>query len=342
MNNPKITIAVPVYGVEKYIEKCATSLFEQTYSNIEYVFVNDCTKDRSIEILQEVANRYPARKPFIHIIQHHKNRGISAARNTGVSASTGKFIMHVDSDDYIEINTIELAVKRQQETEADIVSFNACAHKPRYNEYYNHPHYSSPKEMAVLIISQKAPISIWGRLIRLSLYKDNNINTEEGTNMGDDYQVSPILAYYAKKVSTLNKTLYHYNCTNISSSTYSFSENISNQTWRSVELLNLFFQHKEKMFIDALEFIKIKLIAEHITICCQNDMGRKYYLFLRNKLKNTDKNIWKKLSLERRIILYLTNFPLLKAYVSIATCVNFHYSKLCAIIYKYNNKNLAN
>ena len=77
-----VSICVPVYGVETYIEQCAISLFEQTYQNIEYIFVNDCTPDKSIEILKSVINRYPNKKSSIHILSHEKNKGLGAARNS--------------------------------------------------------------------------------------------------------------------------------------------------------------------------------------------------------------------------------------------------------------------
>ena len=69
-----ITIIIPIYGVEKYIERCATSLFEQTLNNIEYIFVDDATPDKSIEILTNVLERYPQRKPQVTIIRHARNQ----------------------------------------------------------------------------------------------------------------------------------------------------------------------------------------------------------------------------------------------------------------------------
>ena len=108
MEIKKVSILVPVYGVEKYIERCARSLFEQTYDNIEYIFVDDCTKDRSIVILQKVLEGYPNRKNQVKILHHEKNRGLSAARNTALDASTGDYLMHVDSDDYLRKDAVLL------------------------------------------------------------------------------------------------------------------------------------------------------------------------------------------------------------------------------------------
>ena len=103
----KVSICVPIYGVEQYIERCVRSLFEQTYENIQYIFVNDCTKDKSIEILQQLLVQYPHRESQVHIITHDRNRGLGAARNTAVDAATGEFLFHVDSDDYIDVTTID-------------------------------------------------------------------------------------------------------------------------------------------------------------------------------------------------------------------------------------------
>lgn len=84
-----VSILVPVYGVEKYIERCARSIFEQTYRNLDIVFVDDCSPDKSIEILKRVLEDCPKRKAQTRIIRHEQNRGLAAARNTVVAAATG-------------------------------------------------------------------------------------------------------------------------------------------------------------------------------------------------------------------------------------------------------------
>ena len=119
-----VSILVPVYKVEKYIEQCARSLFEQTYDNLEYIFLDDCSPDNSIEILKRVMEDYPERKAQVRIIRHERNRGLAAARNTALDAANGPFVTHVDSDDYLGRDAIRLLVKKQEETGADIVSGN--------------------------------------------------------------------------------------------------------------------------------------------------------------------------------------------------------------------------
>ena len=102
-----VSICIPIFGVEHSIERCSRSLFSQTYTNIEYIFVNDCTKDKSMEILSKVIVEYPNRISAIRIISHKKNRGLAAARNTAIENCTGDFVMHVDSDDYLESTHFE-------------------------------------------------------------------------------------------------------------------------------------------------------------------------------------------------------------------------------------------
>ena len=118
---PKVSVVLPVYGEEKYIERCARSLFEQTLDDIEYIFVNDCTKDRSIDILNEVINDYPARKQQIRIVHHEKNKGLPFARQSGWQVATGEYVANCDSDDWVDLNLYEMMYKEAIEKNADIV-----------------------------------------------------------------------------------------------------------------------------------------------------------------------------------------------------------------------------
>ena len=97
----KISILVPIYNVSKYIERCAHSLMEQSYENIEYVFVDDCTPDNSITLLKGVIAKYPHRQDQVKIISHEHNKGLAGARITALNSATGDYVVHVEADDYI-------------------------------------------------------------------------------------------------------------------------------------------------------------------------------------------------------------------------------------------------
>ena len=204
MEYPLVSILVPIYGVEQYIEHCAVCLFEQTYSNIEYIFIDDCTQDNSIGILLNIILHYPSREQNIKIIHHEKNKGLAGARNTAVAAASGDFVLHVDSDDYIEKNCVELLVAKQMETSADIVSSGIMCHKGVKEFQWMTPNDSS-HDYSLKLIKRIVPVNIWGRLIRRRLYTDNNLYLNEGINMGEDYQIIPRLVYYANIIDVVDK-----------------------------------------------------------------------------------------------------------------------------------------
>lgn len=115
MPNELVTIVVPVYNVEKYLERCINSLVHQTYSPLEIILVDDGSTDGSPAVCDRFASEYP----FIHVI-HQKNGGLSAARNTGTKNSMGTYICYVDSDDYCDLDMVEYLVYLKDKYHADM------------------------------------------------------------------------------------------------------------------------------------------------------------------------------------------------------------------------------
>ena len=105
----RISIIVPIYNVEPYIERCLRSVMIQTYSNIECILVDDCTLDNSMKICDCLLGNYIGPIEF-KVLHHDHNRGLSAARNTGTDAATGEYIFYLDSDDEITPDSISLMV----------------------------------------------------------------------------------------------------------------------------------------------------------------------------------------------------------------------------------------
>lgn len=215
-----VSVLVPIYGVEQYIERCARSLFEQTYPNIEFVFVNDCTRDRSIEILLQVLKDYPHRAEMVKLISHDCNRGIASTRNTAMNNATGEFVSYVDSDDWLEPNAIELLVKRQIETRADIVSGNMYIHSHEGVIEFVQPKYDNKEQMLLMQFPPTHDHDLFRRIIRRSLYEDNSIRCIDGCDMGEDRYLMVQLCYLAKEISTTNDFVYNYNTYNSNSYTH--------------------------------------------------------------------------------------------------------------------------
>lgn len=191
-----ISILVPVYGVEKHIEECAVSLFSQSYKDLEYVFVDDCSPDSSIDVLRNVLLRFPERKGQVNIIRHECNRGLGAARKTALDAATGEYVIAVDSDDVLIKDAVEKLSRQQQQTGADIVDGALCRLTSKGIGPALLPYHGDKEKMLRLMLLQNTiSHNLCGRLVRKSLYTKNGINSIEGVNMAEDYAVSPRLLY---------------------------------------------------------------------------------------------------------------------------------------------------
>lgn len=121
---PKVSVIIAVYKAEPFIERCARSLFGQTLDDIEYIFVDDCSPDRSIEVMQRVLADYPERKPLVRVIRHEVNQGVSITRQDGVDAATGDYIIHCDPDDWLDLDAYEVVYNEAVKHRSDLVMFD--------------------------------------------------------------------------------------------------------------------------------------------------------------------------------------------------------------------------
>ena len=290
-----ISIIVPIYNVEKYIERCAISLFEQTYKNIEYVFVNDCTPDRSIDILKSVLSRYPSRQNVVTIVNHKKNQGLAVARNSGLAKCSGNFIIHVDSDDYLEPNAIELLVKNQVETDADIVTGMALKHNLDYDVLLPQPHYESKATMVLDMMQLTINHTVWRRLIRKSLYDEHQIRAKEGVNCGEDCWMMTRLAYYASSFSFVDEVVYHYDCTREDSYTAAKKNSLNKKKIKddiaTAKLIIDFFKDKEQVFYDEANTVALNYM-NNVLFSCARMKDQPYFYEILSQMKSIDKKYW--------------------------------------------------
>jgi glycosyltransferase involved in cell wall biosynthesis len=239
-----VSILVPIYNVSKYIERCARSLFEQTFENIEYIFVDDCSPDNSLEILLAVMNDYPTRDGMIKVIRHNENKGLAAARNTALQSSQGDYIMHVDSDDYVDINIVKELYKLSESGEADITVCDVFfCYESKHTIYENDVPEEKHKYLDALF-SRKSMFNMFGKLYRKKFIIENSIFSIEGLNQGEDFAVYPRMVYHANKCLKLDKPLYHYNQVNTNSYSRTMTEKGRNEVLRATEILADFFSQK--------------------------------------------------------------------------------------------------
>lgn len=220
MTEPKVSILVPIYNVEAYIEQCVRSLFEQTWGNCEYIFVNDCTPDGSIEVLRRVASDYPNRATEIKIIDHEHNCGVATARNTALDNATGDYILFVDSDDYVKTDLVSRVVALATQSGADITNCgysNVSADQHCVNVCSPWVGDNVASARAVLGQSHIVHNHIHGMLIRRSLWEEHHIRFTPHIDFGEDYSVLPQLLYFAQGLANIADFLYIYRTQNAGS-----------------------------------------------------------------------------------------------------------------------------
>lgn len=272
---PLVSIIIPVYKVEKFIERCARSIFEQTYENLEIIFVNDCTPDNSIEILNNVLKDYPHRKQQTRIINFETNQGVASVRNVGIKNSTGKYSIQFDSDDYVESTMIEEMVAIAEKEKADIT---VCDFMNIYTTHSVHVHVNpslNPHVLLQQVLTGEVHSSLCNKLIKRALYLKYDITFIEGLNMREDLSVMFRLLYFAKKISYISKPFYNYILTNTTSYTATkMSPAHQKNAFELIRLMQSFFDTNldTKEFQQAFKFFKAGIIC---SIALYGDL--KYY-----------------------------------------------------------------
>lgn len=208
---PKVSVIIPIYGVEEYIERCARSLFEQTLDDMEFVFVDDCTKDNSITILENVIKDYSNRQKQIKIIHHDVNKGLSHARETGVKSATGEYIGHCDSDDWVSAQMYESMYNKAVDNNLDFVKcghYVSNGHDYTAVEVFGGEEISSEDAIRYLLL-WRGWNSIWDTLVKRSIYLENRIEFTDFPMLEDFFVTSQVLMN-TKSIEIVNEPLYYY------------------------------------------------------------------------------------------------------------------------------------
>lgn len=209
--NPNVSLLVAVYKASAYIEKCVESIFNQTFEDIEYIFVNDATPDNSIEKLQDILERFPKRKEQAKIIHHIVNKGSASSKNEAINVATGNYILFVDSDDYIEPDMVERLYQKAIQENADIVVSDMIMeysdHSVIVNDYLSD---NKNEYFSDLIKNEQSHSFLCNKLVRRSLYLHPKCRVPNGLNYYEDRHIMTRLYYFAKKIVKVDRAFYHY------------------------------------------------------------------------------------------------------------------------------------
>lgn len=237
----KVSLIIPIYNVAGCVAESLKSALEQTFEDIEYVLVDDCSKDDSLKIVKAVTNNHP-RKNHINIFQHNSNSGVSTARNTGLKNATGEYIFFMDSDDKLSSTCIE---KHYQAAKLSNSDFTVASHKIIGNRSVHKSNtidlQKSNNEIIQSYLKKEWSFSSCNKLIKRDIILNNRLYFTDGIVHGEDILWTFKLAMCAKKMISISDTTYFYIIRNDSAISSSYS------TRNITSLIKVFCQIAESL-----------------------------------------------------------------------------------------------
>lgn len=205
----RVSILMPIYKVEQYLEKTLDSIFTQTYPYLDYVFVNDCSPDNSLQVLTNTIAKYKIEANRYTIVNHVKNEGIAVSRTDCIANAKGDYVYFVDSDDWIEKDTVEQMVLATKNGTIDIVGCDYMKDYLSGKTTCHHENYAeSCEENLFRCLNYDIATVLWKLLIRRNLF--DNFKITPHVDIVEDYIMSVKLYYYAKSFIAIPKAFYHY------------------------------------------------------------------------------------------------------------------------------------
>lgn len=207
---PLISVVVPVYKAEKHITQCVCSIFEQDYPNLEIIFWDDCSPDDSISLIQEEVKNYPLREKQVYFFKNPVNRGVAYSRHNAYLKAQGKYILTIDSDDWIECDTCSKLASIAEETKADIVFFDFQIEEAEKSYQMS---MLAPLEASAFskeLLKSTLNGTLCNKLIRRELYTNCNIDVPIGLAVGEDCCITFQLLQQIPKLVYIDHSFYHY------------------------------------------------------------------------------------------------------------------------------------
>lgn len=288
----KVSIIIPAYNIENYIERCLESCINQSFENIEIIVVDDGSKDNTKQIIRN----YELKDLRIKVITT-SNKGVNNARKEGLNNSIGDYILFLDGDDYLSKDAIEKCYNIAKDNDYDIIQFNYILkysngqqQLPWDNNFYNENagQVFDDYKYLDLLFNTKCNFSIWSKFIRKEFMVKNNIELLSNSSYGEDLAFVYDLAMNKPKVYILNENLYYY---------YQREGSLSNKFSEKSLDINKSIDHIRCQLINNNLFFKYReefnyLAYKHIYYI------RKDYIYSGNVLSKQMFNNWKKLNIK--------------------------------------------
>lgn len=219
MINSLVSVIIPAYNVGRYIEECVRSVMEQSYSNIEILVVDDGSPDDVPEIIDRLATQDKRIVPI-----HQQNAGVSAARNAGIKASKGEYLVFVDGDDYIAPDFVEYMLKLIEETGGELcLSLNFFT-KDKEKQVENETvEVLDPVTATALLLSPRIIVGSVNKIYKKSVLKENDLKFQTYLFYGEGLYFYTAFAQLCTKIGVGNRKVYYYRLNNYSSATRKFN-----------------------------------------------------------------------------------------------------------------------
>ena len=315
---PIVSIIVPIYNMEKYLDNCLKSIVNQSYKNIQVILINDGSKDKS----EQIAKKYQENDSRIILI-NKENSGVSSSRNMGIDLANGKYIIFVDADDYIEPKMIEIMVNEINKSNVGLIQ---CFFKKVKDDNiklgdvnkYDKIEYTKQEAIRSIIYRKNTELklnrAIWGKIYFTDIIKANNIKFKEDIYMFEDGFFNLQYLKYIDNIKILTTELYAYRQTN-TSATKKFDENRARQSSLILKNLNQYVKQENINYAnDEINLFACEMLSGIIAKQIFNKSNKANYYQKREKLnqiieeeylKYINKIDLKKIRGNNRIMIYL-------------------------------------
>ncbi len=296
--NDLVSIITPIYNVEKYIERCVVSLFEQDFDNIEYIFVNDCTPDNSMQILHQVIERYPNRKSQVKILQNEQNRGTGYTKSRGINSAQGEYFITIDSDDWVELDMISELYKKAKVTDADIVVSDYFRSYEDKEDVYEKEYVltSNNEDYLFKLFNREITGFLCNKLVKRSLCINNNLNFATKISLLEDYYLMVRLYIFTNNIAYLPKAFLHYWQSNPNATTRIRNEKIwedirwyKKETQQFLKEKKIWSRYEDIFYKNLLQRIQWHTTPDNLNKCIKHIMPEFYHTKYGRKYLVADK-----------------------------------------------------
>lgn len=288
-----VSFLVPLYNVEKYVEECVRSLFEQSYPHCEYIFVDDASPDRSSSIVEQLVDReFQELEGRVRIIRHSENRGPIAARQTALNHANGRYVIFIDSDDWCHCEMVSKLLLASENGVIDIVSSGYINYtSPQKQALVDAPWINNdPAQSTKSLLTQGFALSnrIWGLLIKRDLLTRGNFIFDPTIRLGDDLTMLIQMLLRSERIAYVDDYLYYYRQNVSGSITQSLGAGARFNYLRAVALSNAIAQESGLLTpkVKRLQRVNIKrwLLNRSAHRNAPSTLIFRLYCYIKNRL----------------------------------------------------------